>query len=108
MTRCDDAPSAYTMDDAVTLSAPTRLGKVFTGWIGSNGTTAQTSVTIPRGSTGDRSYVATWRDAVGSAQDGFLPSTGGTDARAVIMALSGAACAAVSMAAALAAHRCRD
>ena len=56
------APTTYHIGDApVTIPTPTRDHHVFLGWTGSNGTTPQTSVTIPTGSTGDRSYSANWR-----------------------------------------------
>lgn len=35
-------------------------GYGFTGWTGSNGTTAEEEVTIAQGSTGDLSYTANW------------------------------------------------
>ena len=43
-----------------TLNNPTRTGYTFVGWTGSNGTTAQTSVSIVKGSTGDKSFTANW------------------------------------------------
>jgi len=53
-------PTSYTVEsNAITLKNPTRTGYNFTGWSGSNGT-AQTSVTIPKGSTGNKSYTANW------------------------------------------------
>lgn len=55
-------PGTYDIETAVTLHAPTYQGHTFTGWTGSNGTTPQTEVTIPAGSTGDRNFVAHWRD----------------------------------------------
>ena len=51
----------YTIETATfTLNNPTRVGYTFAGWTGSNGTTAQTSVSIEKGSTGDKSYTANW------------------------------------------------
>ena len=51
----------YTIETATfTLNNPTRVGYTFAGWTGSNGTTAQTSVSIAKGSTGDKSYTANW------------------------------------------------
>ena len=47
--------------NAITLPTPTRTGYTFTGWTGSNGTTAQTTVTIPKGSTGNKTYTANWK-----------------------------------------------
>lgn len=46
--------------DSFTLPTPTKNGYTFTGWTGSNGTTAQKSVTITKGSTGNRNYTANW------------------------------------------------
>ena len=46
--------------DSFTLPTPTKNGYTFTGWMGSNGTTAQKSVTITKGSTGNKSYAANW------------------------------------------------
>ena len=44
----------------VTIGSNTQAAQTFAGWTGSNGTTAQTSVTIPAGSTGDKAYTAHW------------------------------------------------
>ena len=53
--------TSYTIEtDTFTLNNPTRNGYTFTGWTGSNGTTAQTSVSIAKGSTGDKTYTANW------------------------------------------------
>ena len=46
--------------ETFTLTQPTRDGYTFAGWTGSNGSTPQTSVTIPKGSTGNKSYTANW------------------------------------------------
>lgn len=46
--------------DSFTLPTPTRTGYTFTGWTGSNGNTPQKSVTIAKGSTGNKSYTANW------------------------------------------------
>ena len=55
-------PTSYTVETPTfTLNNPTREGYSFTGWTGSNGTTAQTSVSIPIGSTEDKSYTANWQ-----------------------------------------------
>ena len=54
-------PSTYTYETATfTLNNPTRTGYTFNGWTGSNGSTAQTSVSIPKYSHGDKSYTANW------------------------------------------------
>ena len=53
----------YTIETgAFTLKNPTRPGYTFTGWSGT-GLTGEDNltVTIPKGSTGDRSYTAHWR-----------------------------------------------
>ena len=54
-------PTTYNIESAaITLNNPTRTGYNFSGWTGSNGTTAQTTVTIPTGSTGNKTYTANW------------------------------------------------
>ena len=56
-------PDTYTVEtDAFTLKNPTRPGYIFTGWSGT-GLTGDNNltVTIPKGSTGNRSYTAHWR-----------------------------------------------
>lgn len=42
------------------LTNPTKAGYVFLGWVGSNGSIEQTSVSIPLGSTGNKEYAAKW------------------------------------------------
>lgn len=55
-------PPNYTIEsNVISLNPPTRVGYSFVGWTGSNGVTAQTSVTIPTGSTGEKSYTANWK-----------------------------------------------
>ncbi len=54
-------PAEYTsQSDAFTLFNPEREGYTFAGWTGTDLTAATTTVTIQKGSTGDRSYTATW------------------------------------------------
>ncbi|MDR1779680.1 MAG: InlB B-repeat-containing protein [Tannerella sp.] len=53
-------PSSYNTTQTFTLNNPTRAGKTFTGWTGSNGSTKQLTVTIPTGTTGALSYTAHW------------------------------------------------
>ena len=53
-------PTTYTSNDTITLNNPTKEGYTFTGWTGSNGTTPSTTVTIPKGSTGNKTYTANW------------------------------------------------
>ena len=47
--------------NTITLPTPTRTGYTFLGWSGSNGNTPSTSVSISKGSTGDKSYTANWK-----------------------------------------------
>lgn len=47
--------------DTFTLPVPTKTGYTFIGWTGSNGNTPQTSVSITKGSNGDKSYTANWK-----------------------------------------------
>ena len=54
-------PTSYTIEtNSFTLNNPTREGYTFAGWTGSNGTTPQTTVTVAKGSTGNKNYTATW------------------------------------------------
>ena len=81
-------PSSYhTKTETFELLAPTRAGWAFTGWTGSNGTTPQKTVEIPKGTTGDLYYTANWGPIYylvnnGSAQVAFTGasscSVGGT------------------------------
>ena len=58
-------PASYTVETAtITLNNPSKSGYTFTGWTGSNGTTPQTTVTIPKGSTGNKSYTQNWSDPI--------------------------------------------
>ena len=62
-------PDTYTVEmDTFTLNTPTRPGYTFTGWSGTglDGENNMT-VTIPKGSTGERSYTAHWRYNGGSS-----------------------------------------
>ena len=52
----------YTViDDEFALPTPTRNGYEFVGWTGEDITTPQTSVKIPKGSTGNKAYTANWQ-----------------------------------------------
>ena len=54
-------PSSYNIDTTTfTLTNPTKTGYTFNGWTGSNGSSPQTSVTISKGSQGDKTYTANW------------------------------------------------
>ena len=62
-------PDTYTIKTGVfTLKNPTKSGYTFTGWSGT-GLTGENNmtVTIPKGSTGERSYTAHWRCNGGSS-----------------------------------------
>ena len=62
-------PDTYTIETgAFTLTNPTKSGYTFTGWSGTglDGENNMT-VTIPKGSTGERSYTAHWRYNGGSS-----------------------------------------
>lgn len=53
-------PATYTTAETLTLTAPTKAGNTFIGWTGANGTVPQTSVTIIKGSTGEKTFTAHW------------------------------------------------
>ena len=58
-------PATYTVESAaITLNNPTREGYTFAGWTGTGLDAATTSVTIAAGSTGARTYTATWTPIV--------------------------------------------
>lgn len=52
--------TSYTVEDNYILPIPTKIGYIFSGWTGDNGTTPQIDVTIPKGSTGNKNYEANW------------------------------------------------
>ena len=56
-----DNPASYTITDAdITLAAPSRVGHIFKGWKKDGSDTAQETVIIAGGSSGNLSYTATW------------------------------------------------
>ena len=58
-------PTTYTIETPTfTLTNPTKTGYTFAGWTGTDLDAATTEVTIASGSTGNRSYVATWTPTV--------------------------------------------
>ena len=60
-------PTSYNYTSSFTLNNPTRGGYNFTGWSGTGlSGSANRSVTIPSGSTGNRSYTANWSAACAS------------------------------------------
>ena len=55
-------PTNYTIETQnTTLKNPTKPGHTFQGWTGSNGTTAQKTITIEKGTTGNKTYTANWK-----------------------------------------------
>ena len=56
-----DNPKNYTIESGdITLSAPTKRGYTFVGWMGTDINDTAISVTIRNNSTGDRTYTAVW------------------------------------------------
>lgn len=51
---------SYTVTDSFTLSQPTKTGYTFTGWTGSNGSTANKSVFVGVGTRGNLTYTANY------------------------------------------------
>ena len=70
-------PSSYTIEsDTITLNNPTRTGYTFLGWTGSNGTSASTSVSIAKGSIGNKTYTANWKANEYTYNVKYVSSTG--------------------------------
>ena len=58
----DMSDTTYTvLDDTFTLNRPTKDGYMFVGWTGTGLDGAVKTVTIPTGSTGNRTYTAAWQ-----------------------------------------------
>lgn len=58
-------PDSYTIEsESFTLNNPFRDNYTFTGWTGTGLSSASTNVTIAKGSTGNRSYTATWTETL--------------------------------------------
>lgn len=54
-------PATYTVEaENITLTNPTKTGYTFVGWTGTDLTGPAVAITIPAGSTGDRTYTANW------------------------------------------------
>lgn len=66
-------PTSYTVEDEITLTEPTKNGSTFAGWTGTGLSAATKSVTITKGSTGKRTYTATWTGG-GSNPDPDAPT----------------------------------
>ena len=73
-------PSSYNIDtDTFTLKNPTRSGYTFTGWSGTDLTgESNLTVTVEKGSIGDRSYTAHWRYNGGGSSGGSSSGGGST------------------------------
>ncbi len=70
-------PASYNIEsEAITLGTPTRTGYTFTGWTGTELTEASQTVTIAKGSTGNRSYTATWEAIPEPSIDEFSLNNG--------------------------------
>lgn len=54
-------PDTYTVNSEFTLTNPEKEGYKFTGWTGTGLNTQAQTVTVKKGSTGDRSYTAHWK-----------------------------------------------
>jgi uncharacterized protein (TIGR02145 family)/uncharacterized repeat protein (TIGR02543 family) len=73
-------PTSYTSaSSAITLNKPTKANYTFAGWTGTGLTGATVSVTIPAGSTGNRSYTATWKEIPVIEKETFTDSRDGTE-----------------------------
>lgn len=53
-------PSTYTINSSFTLNNPTKTGYTFTGWTYSDQSTPVMNVTIPQGTTGNKTFTANW------------------------------------------------
>lgn len=73
-------PTTYNVEtNTFTLKNPTKPGYTFIGWTGSNGTTPQTTVSISKGSTGDKSYAANWKPSTSTYKVNYLLQNIGDD-----------------------------
>ena len=74
-------PTTYTVESStITLNNPTKEGYTFTGWSGTGLTGEQnTTVTIPKGSIGNRTYTAHWKLADYTVTLHTNGGTGGTN-----------------------------
>lgn len=53
-------PNWYMVDDTVTINNPIRGGYRFVGWMNDDTGVVSTTTTIPKGSTGNKTYTAQW------------------------------------------------
>lgn len=66
----EETLDSYTAGAQYTLPTPTRDGYSFEGWTGTGLSTPTKEVVLPIGSTGDRSYTATWKEIESSQEPG--------------------------------------
>jgi len=69
-------PAIYTENDTITLHNPEKAGYTFEGWTGTGLQGPTVTVTIEKGSWGNRSYVATWKAIPVDTVISSLPETG--------------------------------
>ncbi len=76
-----DNPTSYTIkSDAITLVNPTKEEYAFTGWMGTGLAGPTMTVTIPKGSTGNRTYTATWVYSPNVYYNAYNTTTGAFEA----------------------------
>lgn len=59
-TNPDDAPTGYTIEEAVVLPIPHRAGFSFIGWYATDELTGNIQTSIPEGNVGNRTFYAKW------------------------------------------------
>lgn len=70
-------PSSYTeATETFTLANPTRENSTFLGWVGSNGSTPEMTVTIAQGSEGDKTFIAHWECETSTTVIGLIDAIG--------------------------------
>ena len=78
----------YTVEETFTLINPTKTGYTFAGWTGSNGTAAQTTVRVEKGTTENKTYTANFTPVTFTI---VLHANGGTGSDRTINATYGTA-----------------
>jgi uncharacterized repeat protein (TIGR02543 family) len=94
-------PTGYTVETATfSLNAPVKTDYVFTGWSGTGIAGTSTSVTIPKGSTGDRAYAAHWGEPpeVGTIEGTVSDETGPLEGANVRLTVGGSVYSATTAA----------
>ena len=86
-----DNPTTYNIESSeITLRRPTKAGFKFLGWSGTGIDELSTSVTIPAGSHGDRSYEAHWEEACSLEPQEFSYTNGRAVAHTIAEGCGGA------------------